>query len=179
MEKKKILGMPIALFVIGLVVLGGASAVLATYLSNTVTATATVQSPIELKIGTAWNVLSAGPIPLGSLDGGESIELYVSTYNKADVPIQGTMWTVVSNPDGIVCAEFASLSANVLDYDGVEIYQSSAISCIRIDDYSVRLKTTPSEPWTWAANYKDIAHITVVFEEAAFGTYTVNTFVAP
>jgi hypothetical protein len=171
------------MLVVGLVMVAGVSAGLAAYLSNTVTADVTVTSPVELKIGSAWNNLGTGNLPIGTIIGGETVQFYVSTNNKANSPITGTMWNVVSNTEGVTCADFASLSANVLDYDtGVEIYPTAPIVCVAmspVDPNAVRMITTPSEPWTWAALHKDIAHVTMTFEEAAHGTYTLTTYVKP
>ena len=49
MKNKKILGMPFAVFLIGLVIIGGASAMLAGYLSNTATMNVEVESPMSIQ----------------------------------------------------------------------------------------------------------------------------------
>jgi hypothetical protein len=49
MKNKKILGMPFAVFLIGLVIIGGASAMLAGYLSNTATMNVEVKSPMSIQ----------------------------------------------------------------------------------------------------------------------------------
>jgi hypothetical protein len=168
-------GIPIMLL-IGLVLIGGASAALVAYLSNTVQADVTVSSPIELEIGTAWNALGATPISF-SIVGGESVEFYVSTHNLATLPITGTMYNVVSNPWGVSCSDFTSLTASVLHPDGTPWFPSGAIGCTAINAYSVRLISTPSEPWTWAAGHEDIADISATFATNALGTYTLTSYV--
>lgn len=180
-KKVNIFGKTVSMFiVIALVLVGTGTAALVGYLSNTVSASVTVTSPMELMIGIDPSDLWYGPQELGSIIGGETIEFYVSTENKANAPITGTMWNVVSNPGGVACADFAYHEARVLDGDGVtELYPFAPIGCEPINLTSVRFITTPTEPWTWAANHYDIAHIKVTFEEAAFGTYSVSTYVKP
>ena len=168
-------GIPIILL-IGLVMIGGASAALVAYLSNTVQADVTVSSPIELEIGTAWNALASTPISF-SIVGGESVEFFVSTHNLANISTTGTMWNVVSNPWGVTCAEFTSLTASVLHPDGTSWFPSNPIGCVPIDAYSVRLISTPSEPWTWAAGHEDIADVSATFATNALGTYTLSSYV--
>ena len=48
MKNKKILGIPMTLFIFGLLVIGGVSAALVSYLSNTIQAEVTVSSPVVL-----------------------------------------------------------------------------------------------------------------------------------
>jgi len=178
MKAINIFGKSVPIAVVLMVVLAlTATAVLVSYLSNTIRANAEVRSPIELRIGTVWNDLATGSIVIGPIYGGESIELFVSTQNLASVSITGTMWNIVANEDGITCGDFSSLTARVLNMDGTEKYPSETIGCEVIDANSVRLITTPTEPWTWAVGLHDIADITAVFEEGAHGTYIVSTYV--
>lgn len=116
----------------------------------------------------------------GNIVGGESVEFYVSTQNLADASIKGTMWNVVTNPEGVVCAEFTAVG-EVLDYNSpyAMLYPEETMGCEVIDTNSVRIISTPDEPWTWSPLHKDIAHITVTFDEAAIGTYAVSSYVKP
>jgi hypothetical protein len=182
MKKINIFGKSVPVFVLViLAVMGVVSASIVAYVSNTVTTTVSVASPIELQIGSTWNNLGLGTLDLGSIIGGETVQFYVSTENKANVPISGIMWNVVSNPDGVTCADFDSISAEVLHPDGTAWFPTSVIGCVAIvgSETSVRMITTPTETWTWASSYKDIAHITVTFNEASHGTYTVSSYVKP
>jgi hypothetical protein len=174
---RKILGIPMSLLVVGLLLIGGASALLVTYLSNTVEATATVQSPIRLQIGLAPNALGDGPVNLGAIFGGQSVDVYVSTENLANVSITGTMWTVISNPQGLTCEDFSSMQEQVLDFDTLAPKNAlhDVFDCSPLNATSIRLQTTPTEPWEWDPLHKDIAHIQVVFKANAVGTYSVST----
>jgi hypothetical protein len=167
--------------IVGVLALALVAAVLVPYLSNKVQADITVNSPIALQIGTTLGVWeSDNTVNFPPIIGGETVHLYVSTENKASAPVTGTMWNVVSNPDGVTCNDFDA-SASVLNYDSpyAEMYTSTIIGCEAINLESVRLITTNPEPWTWAEGHKDIASITIVFEEAAHGTYSLSTQVVP
>jgi len=75
---KKILGIPITLFVIGVLVVGSGLALLVSYLSNTITRNVDITSPIEV----------TGSIPLSlSVYGGENIIYDVEVINRANLSI--------------------------------------------------------------------------------------------
>jgi len=182
MKKIKMFGKMIPVFVLVLLGIGMVSAVVVNYLSNQVVANITVESPIELKIGTVYGELGNGPINFGNIVGGETIEFYVSTENKASVPITGTMWNIVSNPLGVTCDDFVSLTAaSTIGNSATEGWYSFApIGCVQgTDGYSVRLITTPTEIWQWSANHYDVAHVIATFKTNAVGTYTLTTYVKP
>lgn len=84
MNNKKILGIPLTLFVLGLLVVGGASAALVGYLSNTVLTTQTVESPIVLQNGNS-------ELDVSIEYGGEYDMALLTIENKASVPIEGNL----------------------------------------------------------------------------------------
>lgn len=87
--KKKIFGVPIALFVIGILLVGGVSAALVTYLSNTVSEEITVESPI---------LLEETEFELDILYGGEDDFVLIKITNLADVDTTGD-FEITINPD--------------------------------------------------------------------------------
>lgn len=87
---KKILGMPIALFVIAILVVGSGTALLVKYLSNSVTHSVTVSSPLEV-VGDSNLVLS--------VFGGESIVYTTTTNNLANRSIDAYPITEIHGPD--------------------------------------------------------------------------------
>lgn len=86
---KKILGMPITLFVLGLLVIGSGTALLVKYLSNTVTYEVTINSPLEMTGDTilAFDVF-----------GGTNIDYSVTTINHADVSVDSYPVTIITGP---------------------------------------------------------------------------------
>lgn len=107
MVNKKILGMPIAMFVVGLLVMGTATAALVSFLSNEVTASADVGSPIELKF---WDGGWVDDITLGSTHGGGTITATLRERNFASNEIDSTLRITISE-SGVVneCAEIEQL----------------------------------------------------------------------
>jgi len=81
--RKKIFGLPIVIFVLCLVILGGASAALVTYLSNTISAGISVESPVVLNDGEASFSMDLG-------HGGEYDLILVKIENTASVPAYGS-----------------------------------------------------------------------------------------
>jgi len=108
--KNKLLGMPVAIFLIGLLVMGGALAALVNYLSNQVEATATVESPIELKLASSEDGPWENVLNMDSVYGGDTVEFYIREENKANNPIT-TDIEIIVNEDGEsnVCEEITSL----------------------------------------------------------------------
>lgn len=92
--KKKILGIPIVAFVLGIVLLGGASALLVTYLSNTTTETLTASSPLEMKFDDGSTSMNA------EFYGGATITYKLWTENLGDVAVQAYPVTEITAPTG-------------------------------------------------------------------------------
>ena len=83
-------------------VIGVASAALVTYLSNTLTATATISSPLQMTGGTLLNT---------NVLGGDQIQYSVTTINKANATIWSFPVTEVTAPVGTTFSgnEFTSI----------------------------------------------------------------------
>jgi hypothetical protein len=97
---KKIFGIPIALFVIALLVVGSGTALLVKYLSNTVTHSVTITSPLEMTGDTALSI---------SVYGGNDIAYSVTTINHADVPVESYPITEITGPEVWWGNEFDSI----------------------------------------------------------------------
>lgn len=112
---KKILGMPITLFVIGLIVVGGASAALVSYLSNTVSMSTTVSTPLVM---TGDILLSVTTVA------GSPIHYKVTTVNNAESVIYSFPVTEITGPAGkkFMGNEFTSIIIKQPQApDGVEV----------------------------------------------------------
>lgn len=130
---KKILGMPLAVLVIGLMVIGGASAVLVNYLSNEATTEISVTSPMSIKMAEVTHNMDNVEIEdrvweIGQIDeelyteslteisttGLSSVYLGVRLENYADVDISDEILRVkvsndINTPD-VTCADLTSLT---------------------------------------------------------------------
>ena len=93
---KKILGVPLVMVVIGLVVIGGAMAALVNYLSSPVTADATVDSPLELKIAPKTGGTWEDSLSLGTVYGGDEVEFRIREVNRANTEITADLVITVS-----------------------------------------------------------------------------------
>ena len=91
MDKKKILGLPVAVFVVAIVLTASASAALVLYLSNTITMSTEVKSPLEM---------TGDTLVAATTYGGENIHYQVTTVNKANAPVWSFAMTEVTAPTG-------------------------------------------------------------------------------
>jgi hypothetical protein len=164
-------------------------AALVGYISNTITADVTVQSPMKLLIS---KTMDSGyvdtSITLGIIKGGESVEFYTLTQNLASVATSGTSWNVVSNPLGVTCNDFTITNVmtrsrtpigGIWPVSWTDTTTGYGLVCGTIDAYNVRIKVSPTEPWSWPANYEDNMHFTIKFATAASGTYTLTSTIIP
>ena len=183
MKTIKILGKSIPVFALILIGLGTiGTATLVGYLSNQISTSLSVNSPLELKMSLDGLNWQTGWMSLGSIYGGENVTFYVQTHNLANVSQTGVMWNIVNNPSGITCNDFVSLKGQPTEQDeSSTIYPESDLVCVNItdDSYNVRIITTPTEEWTWHAGHQDSAKVTIVFKDNAFGAYTLTTQVVP
>jgi len=111
---KKILGMPIAMLVIGILALGIASAALVGYLSNTAKVSMSVSSPVLLEVsydGDNWVENNPAEISFDDVFGGESVTFFVRDTNLADVDIIGDSSKIVTCDSGVTCGDFISVIA--------------------------------------------------------------------
>lgn len=120
-------------------------------------------------------------ITISDVHGGETITLYVRSKNLADAEIIGFEEAIVTNWDGVTCADFESVKFRTdsiygdLGY-GEEHDLIALDECYQIDANRVYFGSTNSE---WGAGETDVTKIVVTFEEAAFGTYTFTYRVVP
>ena len=199
----------IAIVLAGMLTIG-ASAYLATYLSNTVTAEVTVTSPMRVGVslgGLEWGGDSypqddhdladwtTGTLTLDIPDvsGGETLTLYLMSENLADAEITGFEEVIVSNPEGITCADFTSVKVWVDSIYGDLGYGSendALLICVQNDDdlNSVKFDSTIIDDLetpeieglsTWGAGETDVTKIEVTFNTAAAGTYTITYQIVP
>lgn len=127
MDKKKVLGIPLTIFIIGLIVIGGASAALVSYLSNTATMNVEVDSPVSIEFAEVAhgatvvtaidNVADSGVVwadnlVTGSTTGLSTLELGVKLVNKADVSISNKVLAVTLSNDllNVDCDDLTSLT---------------------------------------------------------------------
>lgn len=178
-KNKKILGIPVALFVIGILAVGGVSAALVGYLSNNVKAEVTVESPIQQWISTSeggW----IEEIFFGSVHGGETVTFYTKEQNLADVSIEGNVESIVTGPE-ITCADFESVVVNTrtpeTGYAGEGHDLIGLDLCVDVDDKVVF--GFPGQPMNWDAGQVDINKIVVTFKTNAEGTYTFTNRIVP
>ena len=183
-KNKKILGIPVALFVVGLLVIGGASAALIGYISNMTTAKVTVSSPIEQEISIDNSNWGTDTVTFEPAYGGESITLYVKDTNMADVAITGDVNNVVTNTDGVNCDDFVSVEVSTITtINGVAEPVSGPHDLIGLglcDDSGddVKFSYGPT-PMTLVVGQVDISTIVATFKTDASGTYTFTTQVVP
>ena len=124
--QKKILGMPIAMFIIGILVIGGASAAIVTYLSNTAEMDITVESPMTVEFGefshgattidainnaaayTGW----VYTLPALATTGLSTSELGLRLENNADVDINSVFLEldVANSLSNVGCSDISSLT---------------------------------------------------------------------
>lgn len=120
--KNKIMGIPIVVFVLGLLLIGGASAALVNYLSNTATANVEVKSPMEINFANInGEVTETGTFTINGdwtntlnipdSTGLSTSEIGVKVKNNADVAIQGK-WLelkVTNIGNDVTCNDISSL----------------------------------------------------------------------
>jgi len=123
MKNKKFLGIPLTLFIIGLLVVGGASAILVDYLSNTATAEVEVTSPMLIELATAesWEDARTDGISYTSgwqnsvtdaTTGYGTLYYGVKVENLADVTIANKTLEIVmsNNNSNAECEDLTSLT---------------------------------------------------------------------
>jgi len=176
MKKVNIFGKSVPILMLVLLGVGMVSGALATFLSNTVEAEVTVESPIEQWIsdGTGY---SASPVSF-SIYGGESVNLWVKTENKADVSITGEGENTITNWDGVTCADFSDVEARTDSGSGYTVWYNITSLCSVIDDYHVKFAYGPT-PMIWSAGQIDETEIEVTFKPNALGVYTFTSEVVP
>lgn len=122
MKNNKILGVPILTLVIGLIVLGSASALIVNYLSNTAKATVAVESPLAINFANIDGVVDENgafsiidtwtpTLTMASTTGFNTEQIGVKINNNADVNIEGK-WLqlkVTDENNDVTCTDLTSL----------------------------------------------------------------------
>jgi len=122
MKNRKLFGIPITALVIGILVIGGASALIVNYLSNTATATIEIESPLAINFANidgavdengAFNIEGewTPTLTMASTTGLNTEQVGVRIQNNADVNIEGKWLQLkVSNEDNdVTCSDLTSL----------------------------------------------------------------------
>jgi hypothetical protein len=181
---KKILGIPITLFVLGILVLGTATAVLVKYFSNTITHTVDVNSPLQMIGDTDLSL---------SIYGGENILYGVTTKNLANVSVDSYPVTMITGP-GIwqgtelseVTLQDPSGTYNVLSLgllyiikdDGTLILFSNAatLNTTTLKLYVDKTGTATLTKYTRGIGFEEQNNITITTNPAIMpGTYTIKS----
>jgi hypothetical protein len=105
----KIFGVPVAILAAFLVV-GLASAALVNYLSNSVSATATVESPLELKLAPQTGGTWQDSLELGTVYGGDAIEFRLREKSRSNQNINSTLAIVIAESGKVNVCEEVKLS---------------------------------------------------------------------
>lgn len=198
MNKKWIL--PIV--VLGLLVVG-VGAVLVNHLSDKVTADIVVTSPMETGIslgeGKDWDgesypaelhdledwTIDDTPLEIPVMYGGETMTLYIMSANLADAEISGFEEAIVSNIEGVTCADFESIIVRVDSIYGDLGYGTPQDvidlgACFEFEtgvDAYVKIGSPGNS--LWGVGETDVSEIVVTFQPNAEGTYTFTYQVIP
>ncbi len=187
-------------YVMPLVVVFGmlfVSAALVGYLSNTVIADITVESPMVTGISLGHETWEGDAYPEGEHDlndwetetplpisvyGGESVTLYTMSENLANVETTGFEEAIVTNVDGVTCEDFESIIVRVDSIHGDLGYGTpqdviALGACFVIDDYSIKLGSPGNS--LWGVGETDVSEIVTTFKTDALGTYTFTYRVIP
>lgn len=168
MNKKKISMIIMGSF-FGLMILGLGIAGLVNYLSEKAEISGKISSPMLI-------VLSSNTFSTTGGFGGETQTITATTTNQANVPITGMVENIVTNSEGVTCADFDSVIATTTDgttTDGP--YDLIALNlCNVIDSNNVQFSYGPT-PITWIAGQVDVTTIEATFNQAAVGTYTFSS----
>lgn len=202
MKKVKILGKAIPIFVLVLLGIGMVSGALVGYLSMTMTADITVESPMVTGISEGkdtwaeasypdgehtlgdWTT-SDTPLLISGIHGGETVTLYTMSANVADVLITGFEEAIVSNPLGVTCDDFESIWVRVDSIYGDLGYGTpqeliTLGACFKfgsgVDAYV--MLGSPGDS-TWDVGETDVTEIKVTFKTNAKGIYTFTYRVIP
>jgi hypothetical protein len=178
----KVLGKSIPVVVIlGILMSGVAMAALVSYMSNTQTVTATVNSPLTLAaydngIGTSPSPCSTSSGDYGtteidkSLYGGETMNICMYSHNLASVSEMGNTRIFVYNPDGVTCGDFSAATYGVDSIIG-NCYQG--LPTTNGNDLTHVYFTLVT---TWAAHQEAWDALSVTFQENVGPPGTIYTF---
>ena len=172
MKNKKILGMPIALFVVGLLVVGGATAALVDYLSNTTETSVEVKSPIDLQQSLEYQPAdwTYDTLEIGTTYAGDNTQFYLREEVLSDSDVTSTLKIIIENDQGVDGCDEISL----LNYKGVSgsSVDADITGLCNYESGNDRLVFEPSST-TMDKGVREY-EITVGFTENAKGNYTAT-----
>lgn len=109
MVKNKILGIPMTLFVLGLLIVGGVTAAVITQLSNTATVDVTLDSALKVMMSKSNSPYDwQETIVLGGAVAGSPVTYYYNLTNRANATVTAKYNITISNKD-ITCASLDSV----------------------------------------------------------------------
>ncbi|MFP4424627.1 MAG: hypothetical protein ACLFP2_05375 [Candidatus Woesearchaeota archaeon] len=180
---KKLFGIPFAALVVVVLVIGGATAALVSYLSNTVSADTSVTSPIETWFNDGGE--KEYTIDLDDAKGGDGVSFRVYSKNNANQDVDSYPVFIISGPDGTTWTgeEFTSVlygdKDNYADSeDYIEIldklyhvkYDGSLVKLTELDTNPSTLRLffnkDDGEPYTQAAGSQKWNQLVITLNSA-------------
>ena len=164
MVNKKIFGMPIAMLVIGLLVVGGVSAALVGFLSNAVTATADVGSPLELKIAPMVGGSWGDSLELGNVVGGAEVEFRIRERSFSNTAISSTLVIDVKEAGQVNVCDEMTIQFREQGNNGY-----TTLPCI-VENNNLKFQLGTVVPEGQDAVYE----VLVTLHQGAYGSYDVS-----
>ena len=169
--KKKIFGMPLAVLLIGILVVGMGTAALVNFLSNSVEIKAEVKSPLQLSM---WHWNGSGEVvsqTLPSFYGGETIYTNIIERNLANVPIDSTLRIIFDDGNDNVCAEIEFLGFRDEDATTNDLaFTEITGNCVVDANGNLRFDI----PQTLSVGHAETYQVKITMSPYAVGTYTVT-----
>ena len=169
----------LAILVAGSMIVGAA---LVPYLSNEVTTTATVSSPMEQWISeSCWSgYVQDDSITFPDVLGGETVTFYVKTINNADAEIIGNCKNIVTST-GITCADFTSVKARTYSNGAWTPLYDITSTCALVSGHPNQRQFSygPTPCIHWAPGQIDITEVVITFEDNVVGAYTMTSQIVP
>ena len=122
------------------------------------------------------------PLSILDIKGGETVTLYTMSANVSKVLITGYEKVIVTNPKGITCGGFESITSRYdsiygnLGYGEEHVWNPGDGGCVEVDDNHIRFESTESE---WGMGETDVTKMTATFKTNAVGTYAFSYQVIP
>lgn len=174
--KKKVLGIPMTLVVLGILVLGGATAQLVGFLSNAVNAEVNVTSPIVYEISETEAGGYAEVVAIDAI-GGDTVEFYIRATNNANNPIEGQQSIIVKNVDGVTCEDFESINVSTETSPGTFGGEVDVLdgNCVAVNNKNIEIvfDTLPMDPGV------EKSKVRATFKPAAMGLYNATIQMIP
>ena len=158
----------VAFGIVGFFAVALVTAGLVSYLSNPISSSFNVTSPMEVTISPAT----------AEIYGGESVAYEIIVKNSASVPITGKTSITVTNPEGVKCDNFDSIMVGMItpwEIAPVNILSESedSGSCWTIGANRIGLMFGPVED-TYEVGRIDNISVEATLKQNAIGTYTFN-----